>query len=106
MNSPPIEKDSFGNIQLSGSGALADYLAGTIKERLGSKVPRVRADTYGYLQRSFPLCQREVDAWEARLVGQMAVSYSIDAERDGSVATLHAAAGDSLAVDQKIIEFE
>ena len=28
----------------------------------------------------------KVDAWEARLVGQIAVSYSLDADRDGSVA--------------------
>jgi len=78
--------DEFGNIQLSvGAGALADYLAGTLSARC-NHVTRVRADTYGYLQRSFPGCHSEVDAWEARLVGQMAVSYSLDADRDGSVA--------------------
>ena len=46
-------------------------------------IKRVRADTFGYLQRSFPACRSEVDAWEARLVGQMAVSYSLDADQDG-----------------------
>ena len=46
----------------------------------------MRADTFGYLQRSFPDYYSEVDAWEARLVGQMAVSYSLDADQDGSVA--------------------
>jgi 6-phosphofructokinase 1 len=46
----------------------------------------VRADTFGYLQRSFPGYHSEVDAWEARLVGQMAVSYSLDASQNGSVA--------------------
>lgn len=81
-----LQKDAFGNLQLSaGAGSLADYLAGTLRNRCRN-ITRVRADTYGYLQRSFPGFYSEVDAWEARLVGQMAVSYSLDAERDGSVA--------------------
>jgi 6-phosphofructokinase len=100
-----LERDSFGNIQLSGTGALADYLAGTIKERLHPKVARVRADTYGYLQRSFPLCISDVDAWEARLVGQMAVSYSVDADRDGSVALVRLP-GASYAVGTQLVPLE
>lgn len=46
------ERDSHGNIQLSGSGALGDYLTSLVKTNLGEKL-RVRADTFGYLQR-FP----------------------------------------------------
>ncbi len=81
-----VTRDPHGNIELSaGAGSLADYLAGTLRARC-KKIRRIRADTFGYLQRSFPLCCSEVDAWEARLVGQMAVSYSLDAEQDGSVA--------------------
>jgi len=82
-----VEKDSFGHVQLSGTGVLADYLAGVAKIELSQvrREARVRADTYGYLQRSFPAWS-EVDAWEARLVGQMAVSYSLDTDQDGSVA--------------------
>ncbi len=80
------QKDDFGHFQLSGTGVLADYLAGVVTEGLAqNKKLRVRADTYGYLQRSYPSCS-EVDAWEARLVGQMAVSYSLDTDQDGSVA--------------------
>jgi ATP-dependent phosphofructokinase / diphosphate-dependent phosphofructokinase len=80
-----VQTDSHGNIELSaGAGSLADYLAGAVKAK--KTIKRVRADTYGYLQRSFPGCYSEVDAWEARLVGQMAVSYSLDADIDGSVA--------------------
>ncbi len=45
------EKDPHGNIQLSGTGALADFLAAQVKSSL--KIKRVRADTFGYLQRSF-----------------------------------------------------
>lgn len=83
-----IEKDSHGNIQLSGSGALGDFFANLIKTKLGGggRKLRVRADTYGYLQRSFPGFVSKVDAAEARMVGQMAVKYSAEADVDGSVA--------------------
>ena len=69
-----VEYDKHGNVQLSGTGVLGDFLAEYIKAKLtpkGGPAPRVRADTYGYLQRSFPSWS-EVDAWEARLCGQMA----------------------------------
>jgi ATP-dependent phosphofructokinase / diphosphate-dependent phosphofructokinase len=78
------ERDSHGNLQLSGSGELGDYLADLIKSKLGAKL-RVRADTFGYVQRSFPL-QSETDAQEARLVGQMAARHSAEAGSSGSVA--------------------
>ncbi|MGE5609666.1 MAG: diphosphate--fructose-6-phosphate 1-phosphotransferase, partial [Bacillota bacterium] len=83
-----IEKDSHGNIQLSGSGALGDFFANMIKTKLGGggKKLRVRADTYGYLQRSFPGFASKVDAAEARMVGQLAVKYSAESDVDGSVA--------------------
>lgn len=75
-NGDPIMKskevDSHGNLQLSGSGALGDLLAATVKEKLGSDL-RVRADTFGYLQRSFAGFASEVDAAEAREVGRTAV---------------------------------
>ncbi len=87
------EEDAFQNVQLSaGAGAMADFLAACLKENLKKRLGReagkdlrIRADTFGYLQRSFAGCYSKVDAWEARLVGQMAVSYSLDADRDGSV---------------------
>src|SRR5665213_1301993 len=84
-----IERDSHGNIQLSGTGALGDFMAGLITRKLqapGGKKLRVRADTFGYLQRSFPGFVSESDAKEARLVGQMAVKYSAQGEPGGSVA--------------------
>jgi len=81
-----LEKDSHGNIQLSGTGALGDFLAGLIKSKLSGKL-RVRADTFGYLQRSFPGCVSDVDAKEARMVGEMAVKFSMDENNiEGSVA--------------------
>ena len=78
-----VETDAHGNIQLSGTGALADFLAGQVKNKLGIK--RVRADTFGYLQRSFAGLQSEVDAREARWCGRHAVQYAMQ-ENSGSVA--------------------
>ncbi|MEN3276317.1 MAG: ATP-dependent phosphofructokinase / diphosphate-dependent phosphofructokinase [Massilia sp.] len=79
-----IEKDAHGNVQLSGSGALADLLCDEIKARLGIK--RVRGDTFGYLQRSFIGCVSDVDAREAREVGEKAVQFAMWGDSDGSVA--------------------
>jgi 6-phosphofructokinase 1 len=78
-------------MQLSGSGALGDYMAELIKRKLtapGGKPPRVRADTFGYIQRSFPGTSTisEVDAREARTVGELAVRYSKEPGASGSVA--------------------
>ena len=77
------EVDSHGNVQLSGSGALGDLLAGYIKQR--TQISRVRADTLGYLQRSFPGVFSRVDAREARAVGVLAVKSAVTANVDGSV---------------------
>jgi ATP-dependent phosphofructokinase / diphosphate-dependent phosphofructokinase len=78
-----VEHDAHGNVQLSGSGALADLLCEEIKSKLGLK--RVRGDTFGYLQRSFIGCVSDVDAREAREVGEKAVQFAIWGDRDGSV---------------------
>jgi 6-phosphofructokinase 1 len=81
MQQGGLDKDAHGNIQLSGTGALGDYLAGLITRKLqkpGGKKLRVRADTFGYLQRSFPGFVSDVDAREAHLVGQTAVKYSAE----------------------------
>ena len=79
------ERDSHGNVQLSGSGALGDFLAAEIKRQLGSKL-RVRADTFGYLQRSFAGVASEVDALEAREVGRAALRAAVSGEHEhGSV---------------------
>lgn len=83
-----VEKDSHGNVQLSGSGVLGDFLGDLIKDQL--KIKRVRSDTFGYLQRSFPgLAVSETDAAEARMVGRVAVQWSTDeSKREGSVAMI------------------
>ena len=69
------ERDSHGNLQLSGSGALGDLLADAVKTKLGAK--RVRADTFGYLQRSFVGVTSSVDAAEARAVGRFAARSAL-----------------------------
>ncbi|HMO47610.1 MAG TPA: 6-phosphofructokinase [Rubrivivax sp.] len=79
-----LEHDAHGNLQLSGTGALADLLCEQIKAKLGIK--RVRGDTFGYLQRSFIGCVSDVDAREAREVGEKAVQFAMWGDRDGSVA--------------------
>ena len=68
------KKDSHGNVQLSGTGALGDTLSKIISENID--VTRVRADTFGYIQRSFLADVSDVDAEEAERVGQHAVVAS------------------------------
>ncbi|MEI8195216.1 MAG: 6-phosphofructokinase [Phycisphaerae bacterium] len=92
------EVDSHGNVQLSGSGALADYLTTLIKVKLAIVIQqrtgtapklRVRGDTFGYLQRSFPFLVSPTDAYEARQCGIKAVQYALTAPEglsSGSVA--------------------
>src|SRR6202035_5583498 len=78
-----IERDEHHNVQLSGTGALADLLCEEIKSNL--KIKRVRGDTLGYLQRSFLGCVSDVDQREAREVGEKAVQYAMRSAQDGSV---------------------
>ena len=91
------ERDAFGNIQLSGTGALADYLCAQVRDRL--KISRVRGDTFGYLQRSFAGFASPIDQLEARMVGHKAVEYAMGGNVDGSVALRRVASGDQYASD-------
>lgn len=82
------ERDAHGNVQLSGSGALGDQLAGLLKAKLtpeGGSPPRVRADTFGYLQRCWPDAS-PIDREEARRVGRYAATMAAGGDVDGSVA--------------------
>ncbi len=69
------EKDSHGNVQMSGTGALGDALARLLREK--ANVKRVRADTFGYLQRSFPGIASKTDQAEGRSVGAVAVRAAL-----------------------------
>lgn len=84
------QTDAHGNVQLSGSGALGDALSDLLKKRLtpaGGKQVRVRADTFGYVQRCFP-DQSPVDMKEARGVGRYAARLATSGDLDGSVAII------------------
>lgn len=78
-----MEKDAHGNVQLSGTTSLGDLLADQLREKL--KLPRVRSDTFGYLQRSFFGCVSDIDQNEAREVGERAVQMAMWNDVDGSV---------------------
>ena len=78
-----VERDAHGNIQLSGTTSLGDALMEQVKSRL--KIKRVRSDTFGYLQRSFLGCVSDVDANEAREVGERAVQIAAWHRVDGSI---------------------
>jgi 6-phosphofructokinase 1 len=54
-------------------------------ERLGEKL-RVRADTFGYLQRSFAGCLSEVDQREARASARVAADLAVQGVENGSIA--------------------
>ncbi len=69
------EVDSHGNVQMSGTGALGDALAKVLKEK--ADIKRVRADTFGYLQRSFPGIASKIDQKEARAAGAAAVKAAL-----------------------------
>jgi propionyl-CoA carboxylase alpha chain len=84
-------------------------------ELQGHMLPKVAPDLSKYLLCPMPglvvsIAVAEGDKVEAgqvlATVEAMKMENILRAERDGKIAKLHAAAGDSLAVDQKIVEFE
>lgn len=83
-----IKYDDFGHPQLSGTGVLGDFFSSVIKiyfyNKLKKKI-RVRSDTLGYPQRSFPECVSQVDAEEAYMVGEAAVKHAIMDDIDASI---------------------
>ncbi|MDX9911617.1 MAG: 6-phosphofructokinase [Phycisphaerales bacterium] len=99
------ETDAHGNAQLSGSGALGDALANLLKAKLtpvGGKPPRVRADTFGYIQRCFPDAS-VVDQAEARASGRKAAECAASGDLDGSIAILRKP-GEKYEVEYKRVE--
>jgi 6-phosphofructokinase 1 len=82
------KRDAFGHTQLSGSGALADFLSAAVKIHLFKKYAkkfRVRADTLGYAQRSMSGVVSPSDAAEAREAGRAAVLSAVAGEQSGSI---------------------
>ncbi len=62
---------------------MGDMLSDLIKEKLN--ITRVRSDTLGYIQRNFISSVSDVDAHEAREVGEKAAQFAIWDNVDGSV---------------------
>ena len=98
------KKDSHGNIQLSGSGALGDTLANLVSKRLEGA--RVRADTFGYLQRSFIADISEVDAEEAERVGSYAVEVSTNEERESGSIILQRKSSDEYFCETNCVDLD
>lgn len=99
-----VEKDSHGNVQLSGTGALGDSLVQLVKSKI--KISRVRCDTFGYLQRCFPTIVSEVDAAEARRVGEEAVRAAVlDGRYEGSIA-IKRKPGKDYAVSYEVVDLK
>jgi 6-phosphofructokinase len=89
------ETDAHGNVQLSGTGALGDALSTLVKDGLktaSGAAPRVRADTFGYLQRCYPDAS-PIDQDEARRAGRYAAMIAAGGDMDGSVAILRTGKG-------------
>jgi 6-phosphofructokinase 1 len=99
-----LERDAHGNVQLSGTGALADLLCERIKA--GTGISRVRGDTFGYLQRSFVGCVSDVDQREAREVGRFAVAstQAPQAPATGSVAIRRVATQDGRYASECVLQ--
>ncbi len=95
------EADAHGNLQLSGSGALGDMLSDLVKEKL--KIKRVRADTLGYAQRSYLGVVSDVDAHEAREVGEKAAQFAIWHDQDGSITIQRTG---NYSVDYRLVPLE
>lgn len=96
-----VERDAHGNVQLSGTGALGDLLVAEVKAKLG--IGRVRADTLGYMQRSFLGCVSDTDQKEAREVAEKAVQFALIDNLDGSVVMERT--GD-YAVDFRLVDLK
>ncbi len=98
-----VEKDSHGNVQLSGTGALGDSLVKLVKSKM--KISRVRSDTFGYLQRCFPTIVSDTDATEARRVGEEAVRAAVNGRYEGSIA-IKRRSNDPYQVDYEVVELK
>lgn len=100
-----LEKDSHGNTQLSKSG-LGDMLGDYIKAHSMHEKLKLRSDTLGYAQRSFPGVVSPIDKLEAREVGREAVRYAMKGDIDGSVAIKRIGTGKDYATEYHLLKLE
>ncbi len=97
-----VQVDEHGNQQYSGTGALGDFLIRAIRQRMG-KDTRVRADTFGYLQRCYAGVVSKIDQEEARMVGRQAAQAALDGRHDGSV-TIKRVSHDPYRVEYRLVD--
>jgi len=91
-------KDSHGNVQLSGSGALGDKIAELLRTKIGIK--RVRSDTLGYMQRAFGMVSKR-DSKEAHQIGVYAFREALSEEENFS-ATINLEGSESVFGKEKL----
>lgn len=96
-----VTRDSHGNIELAG-GELGDMLTKAVKEKL--HIGRVRADTFGYLQRSFAGTVSDRDQTEARLAGKAAVNYALREGLNSGSVVIDRLPGEEYAVQYALTE--
>jgi len=105
LSSDTLEADSHGNVQLSGTGALADALVDKLKSYFRDKGVtrklRARGDTLGYIQRSFP-DQSSVDYEETLGLGKFAARKALEGDMDGSVA-IQRVSDDPYEIEYKLV---
>jgi len=93
------ETDAHGNVQLT-SAALGENLAAVIRDKL--RVKRVRADTFGFIQRCFVGCVSESDAREAFQAGAEAVKAAVSGRHPGGTIALVREPGDAYAIRYEV----
>ncbi len=104
-----VKLDPFGHPQLSGTGALADFLSTAVKVAFGVhkiKLNRVRADTFGYPQRAYGGDVSAIDAQEAEMVGREAVRIAASGDVDGSISLQADRSGGKYRSHVKLIKLE
>lgn len=100
------ETDAHGNVRLSGTGALGDAVAERLRRDLdknGKKI-RVRADTFGYVQRTF-YDASPVDRAEAYRVGEHAVKCALEGAGSGSI-TINRVSDEPYAIECGLVALE
>lgn len=97
------EVDSHGNVQLSGSGALGDALVALLRARARPRIKRMRADTFGYLQRSFPGVASSVDSQEARAVGKAAFEAAASGQYASGSVAIKRLPGETYGVSYEVV---
>lgn len=97
------EKNLRGTALSVGSKALEFYIYGLLKQQFPDV--RTRTDVLGYIQQGYPDLS-EIDVAEAKEVGAMAVQYSFEQGRSGSVIIKRLGNADTYTMTTEFVELE